>query len=131
MSRIELTDNVLDIATKMSEGNPGALTAIMECITKGPSIDPDDAFGGLGSILYLDTWEIYGSNIYILWNDICKRNTRNFILLTRACQLGFLSHHELQQKSREDYGSFSEEVWKDLNKKVCDFLPKFKKEETV
>jgi hypothetical protein len=31
MSRIELKDNILDIVTKMSEGNPGAITAIMNC----------------------------------------------------------------------------------------------------
>jgi hypothetical protein len=131
MSRIELSDNMLDVATKMSEGNPGALTAIMECFTKGPGIDPDDIWKGLGPIIMLDNWEIYGSHIYILWNDICKRNTRDFLLLIRACQLGYLSHTELQKKSREDYGSFPAEKWAELNEKVCNFLPKFQKTEVV
>lgn len=131
MSKIELTDNTITILTKMSEGNPGALTAMMECIAKGPSIDPDDAFGGLGPIINLDSWNIYGSNIYILWNDVCKRNTRKFILLLRGCQLGFFSSIELKKKSEEDYGSLSDEEWKDLNKKVCEYLPNFQKEELV
>lgn len=127
MSKIELTDSLIDIMTKMSQGNPGAITALAACFNEGRKIDPDDAMEGLGPILMLDSWEIYGSHIYILWNDVCKRNTRDLLLLTRACQLGFLSHKELQKKSKEDYGSFSSEKWAELNQKVCDFLPKFQK----
>lgn len=126
MTKLNLEDTTKDIIIKMSEGNPGAMTAIMDIFQNGTKIDPDDLFG-MGSILMLDTFGIYGSNIYILWNDVCKKNTRDLILLTRACQLGFLSDKILQQKSKEDYSSFTEEEWNDMNEKVCNRLPNFKK----
>ncbi len=88
MSRIQLTDTTMDVLVKMAEGNPGAATCLMEILEKGASIDPQSAFGGMGAIFDLDTSGIYGTDIYVLWSDICEKNTVNMLAVLRACQLG-------------------------------------------
>ena len=90
-TRIKLTDtifDIFDIAFRMSGGVPGSITAIDEVIKNGPTIDPDDAFQGLGVVLSLDTNGIYDSRIYILWNDICGRDLKRFMASQRVIQLG-------------------------------------------
>ena len=104
MSRIELTDSMIDIATKMSDGNPGALTTIMELVKNGEEIDPMAFGGGMGTVLLLDTLGIYGTDIYVLWSDICGRNIAGTIAVVRAFQLGFLDKETLVDAcSRQDY----------------------------
>ena len=53
MSLIKLTDTPMDIIIKLSEGNPGAVTTLMEIFSRGDKIDPDGALGGLGAGLAL------------------------------------------------------------------------------
>lgn len=72
--RINLNDSTMDVVVKMSEGNPGAMNVLMQILSNGGKIDPDGFMGGLGTILLLDTYGIYGSDIYILNNDICERD---------------------------------------------------------
>lgn len=43
--RITLDMSVKDMVFAMSGGNPGAMTACLELLSKGEKIDPD-AFGG-------------------------------------------------------------------------------------
>ena len=38
MSRIQLQDNAISAVTKMSEGNPGAMTAMMEILKITPKL---------------------------------------------------------------------------------------------
>lgn len=71
MSKIELTDTVQDMMVKMADGNPGAITALVDLYTKSPTIDPDSAMADIGAILMFDNYGIYGSDIYIIWNDKC------------------------------------------------------------
>lgn len=129
MSRIELTDNLMDVFIKMSEGNPGALTALMDVHSKAEEIDPQGAMGGLGTILLLDTWEIYGSSIYILWNDKCDRDVRKFLLLQRMVQLGFLPDSKLKAMAADEMREvdLTEQEWSDLEEKVLDQLDQFQR----
>ncbi len=100
--RLKLTDNGSEMMMKMSEGNPGACTALSELLLNG-EVDPDCAFGGVGSIMSLDTFGIYGSDIYILWNDICGKNIVGMIAVLRATQLGELRVDVLKDAcSRQD-----------------------------
>ena len=129
MSRIELEDSQLDVMMKMSEGNPGALTAMMDIIKEHESIDPQAVMGGLGAILILDNWGIYGSSIYVLWNDKCNRDVRTMLMLIRATQLGFFSQSRLQQLAADqmrDIAMPDEEI-EELDRKVCEALDQFKK----
>lgn len=91
MSRVQLSDDVRSILFKMSEGNPGALTVMLQLLKKGEQIDPDSFMGGLGIILSLDTHEIYGSRIWMLYKDVCKEDIVSMVAVLRAVQLGYVS----------------------------------------
>lgn len=81
---------------KMSQGNPGALTAMMDMMKYAKEVDPDSAFEEYTPILNLKSFEIFGTDIYVLWNDLCDRNSAKAITLLRAVQLGELSRTTLQ-----------------------------------
>lgn len=126
MSKITLADNVMSAVIKMCEGNPGATTALMEIIKCSKQVDPDDFMGGLGKILALDTLEIYGTNIYVLWNDICDRNTSKMIAVLRANQLGFISDQILKDAChRQDRSGRKTIPVEELYSKVVERLPRF------
>ncbi len=129
MAKIKLNDNVQDIFIKMSDGNPGALFALSEIYKNGEEIDPQSFAKGFGPILNLDTLGIYGSDIYVLWNDQCDRDVRLMVMLLRANQLGFLSNDRLvaifADQMRVD--KLSSEELNDLDEQVCSRLPEFKK----
>ncbi len=128
MSRIQLTDNALSAITKMSEGNPGAAIVMMEMVKpQSNEIDPDSFMGGLGKILSLDTLEIYGSDIYVLHNDICERNMIKMFAVLRAHQLGFLNGNLLRDAChRQDRTGKDIIDVEDLYTKVKERLPNFK-----
>jgi hypothetical protein len=96
MARIEMKDSMMDVVIKLSEGNPGALSVCMQ-ILKDSTTDPDNALGGLGVLLSLDTLEIYGSHIWLLYKDICGENLENMLGVLRAWQLGFLTENTLKE----------------------------------
>lgn len=129
MSRIKLTDNMLDIITKMSDGNPGAISALMDILQKGEKIDPQGAMGGLGAIMLLDTWEIYGSDIYVLWSDKCQRDCRKLLMIMRACQMGNFSHTKLKEMAADQRRqvNLSSAEWQEQDDWVCNALTDFQK----
>lgn len=123
--RINLDDNMMSIVSKMSDGNPGAMNVIME-ILKPNNIDPDNALGGVGVILSLDSLGIYGSDIYILSNDICDRDLVKTLAVLRAWQLGFLNGDTLKDAcSRQDRSGVKMIPVDDLYIKVKKELPNF------
>lgn len=91
MARIKIDTKMSDMFMVMSDGNPGALTALLELFQNTARVDPDNFMREYGSILLLDMFEIYGTDIYILWNDICDRDIVNTIALIRAVQMGIIS----------------------------------------
>jgi hypothetical protein len=129
MERLGLQDTVLSAVTKMSDGNPGAISAMTEIIKKHEQIDPQSALGGLGVIMLLDTYEIYGTDIYILYSDKCNRDVRRMLMIMRATQLGLFSHLKLKEMAHDQMRqvNLTEDEWKDLDSKVCEQLPEFAK----
>ena len=93
--RLTLSDNSLTIATKLSEGNPGALTVVIRTFNEAEDIDPTSAFGSYGPALLLDSFNIYGSDIWILFKDVCHEDMASLIGLLRAVQLGITTRTEL------------------------------------
>lgn len=67
MSRIKITDNGMEVLMKMSDGNPGCLTFLMQLFD-------DDLSKAFMLCLRFDTMELYGSRLYQLWNDCCDRD---------------------------------------------------------
>lgn len=128
MAKLNSNDSMMSIVTKMSDGNPGAMSALMEIITKGADVDPNDIMGGLGKVLFLDTIEIYGSDIYILYSDLCNRDIVKTIALLSAVQLGILDKIILKDAcSRQDYSGIKMINIEEIHAKVCEVLPNFKK----
>ena len=121
-NRIELTDNVFDIMTKMAEGNPGGLSVLMKLYTDSDAIDPDSALGGLGVILDFDQMGIYGSNIWILFKDVCGQDVTKLVALLRAKQLGYIEERLIVDAA---YGRNRNLPLKDLFDKVRAYLPDF------
>lgn len=97
-SRIQLDDTQYSIMEKMSDGHPEAYKVLMSMILQGEQIDPDNFFGGLGSVLLLDTFGIYGRDIYKLYRDVCLEDTTMVIGLLRAVQVGILPKEQLINK---------------------------------
>lgn len=127
MGRIQLNDTSMSAISKMAKGNPGAVSAMMSCLLDTKT-DPDMFMGGLGNILDLDTLGIYGTDIYVLWSDICNKDTPKFIAVLRATQLGFITGDILRDVAgRQDYSWKDMIDVEDLYKKVCERLPNFDK----
>lgn len=129
MARIELTDSIMDMIIKMAEGNLGALNVLMEIMAKHDEIDPQGAMGGVGSILILDTWEIYGTCIYVLFNDQCDRDVRKMLMLMRACQLGMFPESRLKAMAHDQCRTdvLSDAEWIEIDSNVCERLDQFQK----
>ena len=100
MSRIQLTDSMLDVLHKMSGGNPGGLTVMLKLYEQNPTVAPKDAFGGLGPLLNLDTLGIYGGKIWVLYKDCFQEDVTNTLAVLRAVQLGFYTQRELAEAIR-------------------------------
>lgn len=104
MARIQLNDSFMDAVSKMSEYNFGAMEALTRLVSEGPAIDRDDPMGGMGLILFLDTLEIYGTDIYVLYSDICNKDLAKMIAVIRAVQKGLFKGSILKDAcSRQDY----------------------------
>jgi len=129
MSILELTDSKMDMIVKMSQGNPGAMAAIMDLMKETPTIDPDSAFSEIGPILMFDEYGIYGSHIYILWNDKCDRDCRKVNLLVRAVQLGFLPESRIKELAADQTYSVNvtPEEWEAIDEQVCTQLKGFQR----
>jgi len=129
MAILSLSDSAMDIISKMSKGNPGAIGALMSILEEHDEIDPQTLMGGIGAIFGLDTWEIYGTDIYILWNDKCNGDTRKMLMLMRATQLGIFSHVKLKEMAADQARqvNLTDDEWLELDDKVCSELVEFKK----
>lgn len=96
MSKIDLEDSATTILLKMSGGNPGAMGVLATVLKDGEKIDPQDFAGGLGAILHLDSMGIYGSDIWLLYKDVCGQSVVAFIAAIRAVQLGLRTREQLK-----------------------------------
>lgn len=106
-----------DLLVHLAQGNPGASFVCRELLRLGVQVDPDGDTT-FGCLLALDNLEIRGSNIYKLWQDICKENTAHVIALLRAEHFGLLPVEEIRRalegKAYLNAGLFVEEVKKRL-----------------
>lgn len=78
-----LSDNIQTASMKMSEGNPGCLLFFIELLKEDENI-----FWKI--VIKLDVSEIYGSQIYMLWNDCCNRDTQKTIRMIRKLDIDTL-----------------------------------------
>ena len=95
-TRLSDTDGIMEITMKMSEGNPGALNAIIGLMQK-----PD----GIMYVLACDMIGIYGSRLYMLWNDCCGRSFDKFIRVIKGWQAGKLKAEEILEHVSGGWGT--------------------------
>lgn len=95
MTKIDLNDSFIDIITKMSEGNPGAITVLMGLL-KGA---PENVF----LVLDLDTLGVYGSRIWMLYKDVCKEDMEIMRSLLFRWQTGKFTEHQINH-AIDNYG---------------------------
>jgi len=92
MSRItDLNMSIADVCVMLSDNNPGALTVVMGIVQQAKTIDPDSVMGYLGPLLDLDTLELYGPDIWILYKDVCGEDLVMILGVLRARQLGLIT----------------------------------------
>lgn len=103
MGRIKLEMSLMDMFMTMSEGNPGALTVLMDIFKEGERIDPQDFMGGLGAILMLDELGVYGPRVWMLYKDVCGQDLLKTVAMTRAFQLGYVTEDQLNY-AIDNYG---------------------------
>jgi hypothetical protein len=102
-TRLCLTDTTQSAIIKMAEGNPGAVSVCIQLLKGEAAIDPDSVLGGLGGILMLDTLELYGSSIWMLYKDVCNKDLTSMCAVLRGYQLGFLTATQIRH-AIENYG---------------------------
>lgn len=126
MERIKLSDSMESAIIKMVEGNIGAMNVCMLLIKEGGNIDTQTIMGGFSFILDLDREGIYGTDIYVFWNDICNRELPKMVAVLRAVQLGFFNGGVLADAChRQDYSGRDLVPVNDLYNKVIEWLPNF------
>lgn len=97
----------------------------MDTIKNGKNIDPD-GLGEWSGLLSLDARGIYGTDIYVLWSDICQKNTSKMLALLRSVQLGFLNESVLKEAAhRQDRSGATLLDISTLCDKVKEALPNF------
>ena len=84
--KIKSDMSVYDVIDVMSEGNPGAMRVIMEIL--------QDQTGFL-KLLSLDSLDIRGVKLYMLYNDCCGRNMKKFKRTLELLNYGVFSHDEI------------------------------------
>lgn len=131
MSVLKMTDSPTDMLAAVSKGNPGCLMLLLEIMKKHESIDPQAVMGGIGLVMLLDSYEIYGTDAYILYGDKCNHDLRTFLMLMRATQLGLFSLKRLKELSKDQMREIelSKEELDSLDEKVCAKLTEFKRKE--
>lgn len=98
MARIKDLDmTAADCLVVLGEGNPGALTAMMEMFKHSPAIDPQALLGGMAPIFSLDQYGIYGPRIWMLYKYVCGHDVGKTLALLRGVQLGMIYQHQLDE----------------------------------
>lgn len=128
--RIGLGDGGLSAVMKLSEGNPGAITVMAKLMQEEARIDPDHfmTLSGLAYIMTLDTFGIYGSNIWGFYKDVCQENVANMIAVMRACQLGKIRESEIHQAIQDSYSNKLTGKLQEIMSMVQEELPNFNKQ---
>ena len=100
---LTLDDTVESALMKLSKGNPGALTVLMQVMKQAERIDPD-SFGGPAVVfMHLDELGLHGSRIWTLYKDVCGESVSRMMGALRAVQLGIISDNTLKA-AVENYG---------------------------
>lgn len=126
MPRItSLNMTTTDVCLALCDGNPGAATVCGLVLNNAKDIDPQSALGGLGVIMGFDTMEIYGSDIWVLYKDVCGENLVHMLAVLRAAQLGQITQSSVKNYIREQKAMDCDAILKG----VMERLPQFNRKQ--
>jgi len=91
----DLNKPLMQVMIDFAEGNPGAITALIDLVKNTDAIDPDNALGPFGVMASLDNLDCYGPRIWMFYKDVCGHNVNTMLGLMRATQLGFTSDRKV------------------------------------
>jgi len=94
MAKITEQDTVEDAIIKMSEGNPGAISAMAQLLKKT---------GGVAFLTALDNLETYGPRIWMLYKDVCGQDIVKTMGVLAACEENMISEEEYNH-AIDNYG---------------------------
>ena len=80
--------DMIEMIMTISEGNPGAIKVIKEMLKKP---------NGLMDILLLDSLDIRGSKIWLIYNDCCNQDMNKYNRTLKALIGGAFSEEEIQE----------------------------------
>lgn len=95
--RLKVDDTLHDIVVKMSDGNPGCVSFLLNFIK--------ESYDGAFKILAFDKMELYGENLYKLWNDCCNREIDEVNKVLDAWYKGKISTQEIIDNVSKPYGT--------------------------
>lgn len=88
----------------LADGNPGAIRCMGELLQITMKSQFYLPFSGVRVLQLLDKYGIYGTDIYVLYNDICDRDCFKVLALLSAVEIGYLHPAVLCEAcSRQDY----------------------------
>lgn len=121
---LTLEDDPRSAITKMCKGNPGALSVLVELCNKGHEIDPDAFAGGMTHLMSLDSLNIYGPDVWMLYKDVCGQRISHMVAVLRAVQLGITPSATVKD-AIQNYGQGIDVD--EIFSAVCERLPSFAK----
>jgi len=106
MPILKETDDNKACISRLCQSNPGCIRSLVELVEcYGPVHNPH--IEALGLFHLLDEFEIYGTEIYILWNDKCNQDIEKFILLIRATQFNIVTLKNLKRMAEDQRRQFN------------------------
>lgn len=124
LHKLDLMDNSYGAITKLVSGNPGAVNALTAMVLLMQKVDPSNPLGNSFPILAFDAVEIYGTDIYVLWSDVCHKDSSMTIAVLRAVELDIITPEVVREAaSVQDFSSSLplESILEDVKKLVPDF----------
>lgn len=100
---LTLDDTVQSAIMKLAQGNPGALTVLMQVMEQAERIDPDSFGGPVMVLMHLDELGFHGPRVWMLYKDVCGESVSRMMGALRAVQLGIISDNTLKA-AVENYG---------------------------
>lgn len=81
MTRIQLTDTITESLAKMADGNPGAVTVLLQLMPME---------NGVMKVIHLDSIKIYGSDIWVLYKNCCGEDINKLVHVLNENRMGEL-----------------------------------------
>lgn len=107
MGKLNVFGTIQDNFIIFSEGNPGAFSTLFEL-----SKQVQDRIGLF--LITLDKMELYGSQLYMLWNDCCNRDINKVIKILELYEREIITQKDIDERVKTvGYGKSFDDLIKE------------------